>query len=499
MTINLVSDSEESDQALVQKGSAAAIDDDDTPASSLPLGTAATTNTTTTTSLFWRVAALAWVVLLLASVSARRARDVIGATSRGEGSLRGLAATSYTIDIAAPYLGPIVKITEPVQLQEEPTSRIINGQPATPKSFFTMLLIQNNGDWRWSGCGGTLISACHVLTAGHCLSNPTMTVEGVFVNAYSPFHGNNNGFPFHFSLIQAKDVHPQFVQQTNQADIGILTLKDCVDVNAFPPAMLTQDRADFALSPSKLSMQVMGFGSMSDTANVPADSLRSVVLPFIPRDQCRSYYPQGEVLDDMVCAGFADTGGPDACQGDSGGGMFLNGADTLVGVTSWGVGCGRKNYPGVYIYIPFYRGWITGKICSTNTGNQGGNCAQRAPSPQQIQQQQSGNSNNNNNNNSNNNSNNNNNNNNSANNNSGKAPQQQQQQQQSGNNNSNNNANANNGTCRKEGQSCDLGGSSVCCSNVCRAFPGMNYRVCTGALTFDLDKLGGAGGAKQTP
>jgi secreted trypsin-like serine protease len=42
----------------------------------------------------------------------------------------------------------------------------------------------------------------------------------------------------------------------------------------------------------------------------------------------------------------------------SGGGLI----PTLVGVVSWGMGCGRPTYAGVYADIRVYRKWIIEKI-----------------------------------------------------------------------------------------------------------------------------------------
>merc|ERR1711971_1336656 len=72
------------------------------------------------------------------------------------------------------------------------------------------------------------------------------------------------------------------------------------------------------------------------------------------------------ITDSMMCA---TDPGKDACQGDSGGPLiaYKDSAEThfvLVGVVSWGSGCARDNYPGVYASVPdiVNDAWLTSNM-----------------------------------------------------------------------------------------------------------------------------------------
>ncbi|CAG7684043.1 unnamed protein product [Allacma fusca] len=77
-------------------------------------------------------------------------------------------------------------------------------------------------------------------------------------------------------------------------------------------------------------------------------------------EDCEVAYGKGAILDSMVCAGH-ELGGKDTCRGDTGGPLILNDIKdgrTVIGISSWGLGCGNPGFPGVYTNVGFYTDWI---------------------------------------------------------------------------------------------------------------------------------------------
>ena len=79
----------------------------------------------------------------------------------------------------------------------------------------------------------------------------------------------------------------------------------------------------------------------------------------VRRQECNSPLSYAGRIDGTVyCAGREDI---DSCQGDSGGPLLATDKSLnfiVIGVVSWGEGCGSSNKPGVYTRLPMFREWI---------------------------------------------------------------------------------------------------------------------------------------------
>ncbi|KAF2884868.1 hypothetical protein ILUMI_21287 [Ignelater luminosus] len=98
-----------------------------------------------------------------------------------------------------------------------------------------------------------------------------------------------------------------------------------------------------------------------------SDKLLKVELNVFDNSLCSKRYsssrklPQG-IVSTMLCAGKLE-GGKDTCQGDSGGPLLAQNEKNrcifhIVGITSFGKGCGGPNLPAIYTRISEYVPWI---------------------------------------------------------------------------------------------------------------------------------------------
>jgi len=151
--------------------------------------------------------------------------------------------------------------------------------------------------------------------------------------------------------------HKGFSQQTLHNDVAILRLSSVVkfNKNVRPVCMKSS-----GVSVRKDTLAtVVGWGLMSDVGPRPP-SLQEITFKVWSNTDCSNIYGStapGGITDHMLCAGQQ---GQDSCMGDSGGPMVALNGDHYeqIGIVSWGIACGKRQFPGVYTRVGKMRAWI---------------------------------------------------------------------------------------------------------------------------------------------
>uniref|UniRef100_A0A4W3HHA8 Peptidase S1 domain-containing protein n=1 Tax=Callorhinchus milii TaxID=7868 RepID=A0A4W3HHA8_CALMI len=145
--------------------------------------------------------------------------------------------------------------------------------------------------------------------------------------------------------------HKDYDDASHDYDIALMKLKFPIQFSdTIRPVCLPRYNQEF---PAGKKCWISGWGHSSSDASLQ-------VFPLISTRWCNSSCMyNGSLTPRMMCAGYKD-GKVDACQGDSGGPLVCEDvyAWHLMGVVSWGLGCAKANYPGVYTKVTEFLDWI---------------------------------------------------------------------------------------------------------------------------------------------
>ncbi|KAI5646907.1 trypsin domain-containing protein [Phthorimaea operculella] len=235
-------------------------------------------------------------------------------------------------------------------------NRIVGGMPAGTNRYPWMARIVYDGQFH---CGASVLTKEYVLTAAHCVRKLKRTKIRVILGDHDQTITTESAAIMRAvtSIVR----HRSFDADSYNNDIALLKLRKPITFNkiikpvCLPPANL---------EPAGKQGIVVGWGRTSEGGQLPA-IVQEVKVPILSLSQCRGMkYRASRITNNMLCAGRAST---DSCQGDSGGPLLVQDGDKfqIVGIVSWGVGCGRPGYPGVYTRITRYLPWLRANLRDT--------------------------------------------------------------------------------------------------------------------------------------
>jgi secreted trypsin-like serine protease len=240
----------------------------------------------------------------------------------------------------------VLPLDRPVASSAGGSIRIVGGTPAADGRYPFVASLQKAGaaGAHTHFCGGSLVAGSWVLTAAHCLKSVTVAEFRVVVGLSRLSAGGGQ-------VRRPAEIRiaPEFDgDSTHGSDVALVRLSAPVAGITPVEPVRASERARW--EPGDRAT-VVGWGVTGEAGTTANDQLLAAGVPIRSDDVMAGpeVYGDSFLASDMLGAGPV-AGGRDACFGDSGGPLVIGRGTTLrqIGVVSFGRGCGRAGFPGVY-------------------------------------------------------------------------------------------------------------------------------------------------------
>ncbi|KPL53157.1 hypothetical protein ABB55_13805 [Prosthecomicrobium hirschii] len=289
------------------------------------------------------------------------------------GLLFGLAASAATVVPAAAgdnwisraiseRDASVLSRTDGPAATKEVETKIIGGTVAPSGKWpFIAALVQSSQPIDWNGqfCGASIIASQWILTAAHCVYDLTNAADvQVLVGTQTlSTTSTSNGTRY---TVDAYTIHPSYDPDSQDYDVAVIHLSSAIPSPSTVP-MLTSAKSSLADAGDNATVIGWGDTNASSATSYPT-ALYQVTVPVVAQKKCQKSYGSDSITDRMLCAG-PKKGGKDSCQGDSGGPLLVQDTNQTwyqAGIVSWGNGCAKKKYPGVYTRVTTVESWVEG-------------------------------------------------------------------------------------------------------------------------------------------